>query len=58
MKKTMEEILLYAKKNIESFEKMSISSNVIYRFNFDGKNYILKKTLMVGENLSPFWRMM
>ena len=50
--------LAYAKKNISSFEKISVSSNEIYVFNFEDKKYILKIPLMIKNNLSPFWLMM
>ena len=51
-------ILAYAKTHKDTFEKGGVSSNEISYFDFDGKKYILKSPLMVGENLSPFWRMM
>ena len=50
--------LAYAKENISSFEKISVSSNEIYVFNFEDKKYILKIPLMIKNNLSPFWLMM
>lgn len=53
-----ENILNYAKANLQTFEKGSVSSNEIYFFEYDGKKYVLKKPLMVGNNLSPFWQMM
>ena len=52
------EILSYAKKNVTSFQKGGVSSNEIRFFDYDGKKYILKTALMVGDNLSPFWTMM
>lgn len=52
------DILSYAKKNNASFEKGGVSSNQIHIFSFEGKKYILKTPLMVGDNLSPFWLMM
>ena len=51
-------LLAYAKENISSFEKISVSSNEIYVFNFQDKKYILKIPLMIKNNLSPFWLMM
>ena len=51
-------ILDFAKENLTAFEKGSVSSNEIYFFEYDGKKYVLKKPLMVGTNLSPFWQMM
>ena len=52
------EILSYAKKNVTSFQKGGVSSNEIRFFDYDGKKYILKTALMVGDNVSPFWTMM
>lgn len=52
------DILAYTKTHKDTFEKGGVSSNEISFFDFDGKKYILKSPLMVGENLSPFWRMM
>lgn len=54
----MKDILTYAKDNICSLEKGSVSSNEIRYFDYEGKKYVLKKPLMVGNNLSPFWLMM
>lgn len=51
-------ILTYAKNNIASFEKGSVSSNEIHFFQYDGKRYVLKIPLMAGDKLSPFWLMM
>ena len=51
-------LLAYAKENISSFEKISVSSNEIYVFDFQDKKYILKIPLMIKNNLSPFWLMM
>ena len=51
-------ILSYAKENSSSFEKGGVSSNEIRFFEYEGKKYILKTPLMVGDNLSPFWIMM
>ena len=51
-------LLPYAKENISSFEKISVSSNEIYVFDFQDKKYILKIPLMIKNNLSPFWLMM
>ena len=36
----LKKILVYAKENISSFEKISVSSNEIYVFNFEDKKYI------------------
>ncbi len=52
------DILTYAKENIALFEKGGVSSNEIRFFEYEGKKYVLKTPLMVGDNLSPFWRMM
>ena len=52
------DILTYAKQNLTTFEKGSVSSNEIRFFEYDGKKYVLKKPLMTGNNLSPFWLMM
>lgn len=52
------DILLYAKQNKDSFEMGNVSSNQIHTFDFEGKRYVLKTPLMVGDNLSPFWFMM
>ena len=54
----MDNILKYAKGNLNSFECGSISSNEICFLEYKGKRYVLKMPLMVGEKLSPFWRMM
>lgn len=51
-------ILTYVKENMETFERGSVSSNEIRFFEYEGKKYVLKTPLMVGDNLSPFWRMM
>ena len=52
------EILSYAKGNVASFQKGGVSSNEIRFFDYDGKKYVLKTALMLGDNLSPFWTMM
>ncbi len=52
------DILTYAKENMTSFEKGGVSSNEIRFFQYEGKKYVLKTPLMVGDNLSPFWLMM
>lgn len=52
------DILSYAKKNTASFQQGGVSSNQIHIFSFEGKKYILKTPLMIGDNLSPFWLMM
>ena len=57
-KNNVTDILSYVKKNKDSFEKGGVSSNQIHMFHFDGKKYVLKTPLMVGDNLSPFWLMM
>ena len=44
-------ILAYAKENISSFEKISVSSNEIYVFDFQDKKYILKIHQSTGTNL-------
>lgn len=54
----MENILTFAKENCDSFKVISTSSNEVRKFEFDGKEYVLKTPLMVGDNLSPFWLMM
>lgn len=54
----MKELLKYAIDNIDSLEAGSVSSNEIHFFVYDGKKYVLKTPLMVGDNLSPFWFMM
>ena len=54
----LQNILTYAKQNLTTFEKGSVSSNEIRFFEYDGKKYVLKKPLMTGNNLSPFWLMM
>ena len=51
-------ILTYAKANIASFERGGVSSNEIYFFEYGEKRYVLKKPIMVGNNISPFWIMM
>ncbi len=53
-----QEVLKYAKANINSFASGSVSSNEIYFFEYNKKKYVLKKPLVVGDNLSPFWFMM
>ena len=55
---TTNKILNYAKSNMESFECGGVSSNEIRFFEYGGKKYVLKTPLVVGDNLSPFWRMM
>ena len=54
----MKEILKYAKDNFCIFEQGSVSSNEIRYFEYGNNKYIMKKPLMVGERLSPFWLMM
>lgn len=54
----MKEILKYAKDNFGIFEHGSVSSNEIRYFEYENNKYIMKKPLMVGERLSPFWLMM
>ena len=51
-------ILTYANENLHAFEKGGVSSNEIYFFEYQSQKYVLKKALMLGENLSPFWQMM
>lgn len=51
-------ILSYAKAHIASFERGGVSSNEIYFFEYGEKKYVLKKPIMVGDRLSPFWIMM
>ena len=51
-------ILDYAHNNLCEFEKGGASSNQIYYFDYEGIRYVLKKPLMTGDNLSPFWLMM
>ena len=51
-------ILTYAKENLHTFEKGSVSSNEIFFFEYQNKKYVLKKALMLGDKLSPFWQMM
>lgn len=51
-------ILAYAKANIASFERGGVSSNEIYFFEYGEKRYVLKKPIMVGDRISPFWVMM
>ena len=51
-------ILTYAKENLHAFEKGGVSSNEIYFFEYQSQKYVLKKALMLGDNLSPFWQMM
>lgn len=55
---TANRILDYAKSNMASFERGGVSSNEIRFFEYGGKKYVLKSPLMVGDNHSPFWRMM
>lgn len=54
----MNDILTYAKDNFSSFKQGGVSSNEIRYFEYGNKKYILKKPLMVGDRLSPFWLMM
>ncbi|MDD6034671.1 MAG: hypothetical protein PUC30_00510 [Lachnospiraceae bacterium] len=54
----MTDILNYAKEHFDALEQGGISSNEIRFFEYDGKKYVFKKPLMVGDNLSPFWQMM
>ncbi|MCR4791594.1 MAG: hypothetical protein K5871_02470 [Lachnospiraceae bacterium] len=58
MNDTENEILEYAKRNLIEFEKGGMSSNQIYYFDYEGIRYVLKKPMMLGDNLSPFWLMM
>lgn len=51
-------VLEYAKKNLESFPVISKASTEIRSFEFNGKKYIVKTPLYIGEKLSPFWAMM
>lgn len=51
-------ILTYAKTNIASFEKGGVSSNEIYFFEYGEKKYVLKRPIMIGNAISPFWIMM
>lgn len=51
-------ILAYAKANIASFERGGVSSNEIYFFEYGEKRYVLKKPIMAGDRISPFWVMM
>ncbi len=53
-----QEILKYAKTNINSFAAGSVSSNKIYFFEYNGKKYVLKTPLLAEGGLSPFWLMM
>ena len=54
----MKSILDFAKENRDSFKVLGTSSNEIRSFEYDGKKYVLKTPLMIGDNLSPFWLMM
>ena len=57
-KQDQERLLAYAKANMSSFRQVGVSSNEIRVFEYGGERYVLKTPLMVGERLSPFWRMM
>lgn len=43
---------------IDTFELLAQSSNQVYRFTCGGEGYILKRSWMQPEQLSPFWAML
>lgn len=53
-----DDILEYAKAYRASFEQRGVSSNEVRTFEYEGRKYVIKSPLMVGDSLSPFWRMM
>lgn len=51
-------ILAAARALRASTAPIGVSSNEIRLFEWEGRRCVAKTPLMVGENLSPFWRMM
>ncbi len=45
----------YVANHISQFELLTRSSNEVYRFTHNQQSYILKKSWMSPDNLSPFW---
>lgn len=45
----------YIQKNIDTFQLISISTNKVYSFCYENKEYILKIRNVPSDNLSPFW---
>ncbi len=52
------DLLTYAKANINILETGSISSNKVCFFEWEGKRYVIKIPFVTGDGLSPFWLMM
>ncbi len=51
-------LLDHARRHLNELERGRASSNQICYFDYEGSRYVLKKPLMTGEAMSPFWRMM
>lgn len=54
----MEDLKKYVQSNMEDFHVISISTNKVMEFSYQGADYILRKQLLSEEQLSPFWEMM
>ena len=54
-KQKLEEYIAEKKGN---FSLLSVSTNKVSRFSFEGKDYILKEQHVKDDALSPFWAMM
>jgi len=54
----MEDLLKYVQEHMDSMEKGGCSSNQIHFFSYKGRRCVVKTPLMVGDNISPFWKML
>jgi hypothetical protein len=54
----MKDIKEYIQANMEHFQVLSVSTNKVLEFSYNGKAYIVKKQTLPDDRLSPFWRMM
>lgn len=54
----MEDLKKYVQINMNDFKVISISTNKVMGFSYNGTDYILRKQLLSEEQLSPFWQMM
>jgi hypothetical protein len=54
----MNDLKEYVQSNIENFKVLSVSTNKVMEFSYEGTEYVIRKQLLTEDRLSPFWQMM